>query len=139
MKTTGLSTDRALRKLYHQLQSIRFHNEIYTKLHLKDYRKFIPIPYPLAYVITIILFAVLAISLSCKTTIYISDANISTNGLLSIIWNATASFLLIFSSCFTIFAGVRRLEGHANFTLVELSKILEDINRMSIITRLVSY
>lgn len=68
MKATGLSTDRALRKLYHQLQSIRFHNEIYTKLRWKDYRKFIPIPYPLAYILTVVLFTIAAVFLSCQTT-----------------------------------------------------------------------
>lgn len=63
---SGLSTDRALRKLHQQLQSIRFHNELYTKLHWRDYRQFTPIPYPLAYVLTVLLFAVMAVILSCE-------------------------------------------------------------------------
>lgn len=69
--TSGLSTDRALRKLYQQLQSIRFHNEIYAKLHWRDYRQFIPIPYPLAYVLTVLLFAVVVVILSCKMPTHI--------------------------------------------------------------------
>lgn len=70
MKATGLSTDRALRKLYHQLQSIRYHNEMYSKLQWNDYRRFIPIPYPLAYILAVVLFSIAAAFLSFQESSY---------------------------------------------------------------------
>lgn len=70
--TSGLSTDRALRKLFLQLQSLRIHNEIYAKPRWKDYHRFTPIPYLLTYTLIALSFVIFIIILSLRMPLCLS-------------------------------------------------------------------